>query len=100
MGKAIRYPARPDGVTKLKDLPPATEAEQAERIAPFLKIVEHSQHAQIRWHDHAGKRRNCRVDLFTAGIVKSVYEAASPDNRAKLMALEPPGIINLCLKAY
>lgn len=98
--QAIRYPARPEGVTKLADLPPATEAEQEARIEPFRRIVANGQYESIVWYDHTGKRRSVKVDTFTAGIVVSAYNSAKPDVRAKVMVLEPTGIINLCYKAY
>ncbi len=91
----IRYDARPEGVKKLTDLPPATPEQVKDRIAPFRKIVAESQAHTIAWYDHTGKRRTMRCDGFMASAVVQVADAMKPEQLAVICALEPPGIVNM-----
>jgi hypothetical protein len=95
--KIPSYPAVEKG-TKIKDHPKATPEEQIERIAFFRKIVAEKKHQPVYWIDRNGKRRSKQVDLFTASVVCTVYDALNDDNKAIFCSLEPIGMINLAYK--
>lgn len=92
-----RYPARPEGV-KVSQLPPPTEAEQAERIAGFRRIVETGTMARLAWISPEGKRRTATVDLTTASLVVQAFDRLTPANRAVMANLEPPAMIRVVFR--
>ena len=66
------------------------------KLETLQSIVDNHSAAKVKWHDGT-KSRTILIDVTSAAIALQIHNACNPENRAKLLAMPWPRMIDVAL---